>query len=411
MACILIAGGSLSGLLHAVLLRRDGHDVAVYERVSENMSSRGGGIATQTPLWEALENAGVLEPGAKKPGVPLRERVVFDRDGNVIANRLHHQIVTSWDSLYRLLRPALPDEFYHQGRDVKGLEQDEHGVKLFFRDGTHKYGDIVIAADGSRSTLRAELLPGHVPTYAGYVAWRGLVPESTLDAATREALCERMSFYTPEREQALIYSVPGEQGETDPGRRRLNLVWYRPAPVGGKLEDLLRGEDGTQYDVAIPPPAIARRTIVEMREAAAKLLPPPMRKMVLAIEMPFLQPVFDLQVPRLAVGRVALVGDAAVLARPHPGAGTTKAFQDAWALRQTLLKELGTAASANWKDDIRIRAALAQYDEERAEPGRTVWEHSRFLGTHLVPGSVGGRAPGEDQHPITLLNNTALGMH
>ncbi len=148
MATILIAGGSLSGLLHAVFLRRDGHDVAVYERVAENMSSRGGGIATQAPLWQALENAGVLQPGAKRPGVALRERVVFDEDGKVIASRLHHQIVTSWDSLYRLLRPALPDRFYHQGREVMGLEEDDQGVTFLFGDGARERGDMVIAAMG-----------------------------------------------------------------------------------------------------------------------------------------------------------------------------------------------------------------------------------------------------------------------
>src|SRR5580698_1847537 len=354
MARILIAGGSLSGLLHAIFLRRDGHDVAVYERVAENMSSRGGGIATQAPLWQVLENAGVLQPGAKRPGVALRERIVFDQDGKVIASRLHHQIVTSWDSLYRLLRPALPDRFYHQGREVIGLEEDDQGATFLFGDGARERGDMVIAADGARSTLRAQLLPGHKPAYAGYVAWRGLVAESALDTATRDALCERMSFFTPEKEQALIYSVPGEQGETEPGSRRLNLVWYRPAPEGEQLEELLTGEDGTRYEVAIPPPAIARRTIADMREAAARLLPSPMRNMVLATEMPFLQPVYDLHAPHLAIGRTALVGDAAVLARPHPGAGTTKAFQDAWALRQVLLKELGTAGGPDWKDDARL---------------------------------------------------------
>jgi 2-polyprenyl-6-methoxyphenol hydroxylase-like FAD-dependent oxidoreductase len=281
---------------------------------------------------------------------------------------------------------------------------------LRFGDGVRARGDIVIAADGSRSILRAQLLPGHQPAYAGYVAWRGLVAESALDARTREALCERMSFFTPEREQALIYSVPGEQGETEPGKRRLNLVWYRPAPMGGTLEELLTGEDGTRYDLGIPPPSISRRTLAAMREAAARLLPPPMRNMVLAIENPFLQPVYDLWAPRLAIGRTALVGDAAVLARPHPGAGTTKAFEDAWAFRQVLLKELGPAGSPAWQDDASIRGALAQYEQERSEPARAVWEHSRFLGTHLEPNTVGGRAPGEDQHPITLLHNTALGM-
>ena len=47
---------------------------------------------------------------------------------------------------------------------------------------------------------------------------------------------------------------------------------------------------------------------------------------------PFFQPIFDLESPHLVFGRVALVGDAAFVARPHVGAGVTKAALDAAAL-------------------------------------------------------------------------------
>ena len=284
MARILIAGGSLSGLLHATLLRRAGHDVEVYEKVAEDLAGRGGGLATQEPLWRTLEQAGLLAPGDERPGVRLTERVVLNHDGDILDRRDSDQLVTSWDSLYRMLRDALPAQFYHQDRAVKQVNEHPEPtargkrITLVFDDGTEEDGDLVIAADGAGSALRSQLLPGHDPEYAGYVAWRGLVAAEALDAATMDALQDRMSLYTPDgerdNEQILAYPVTGEQGETAENKRRLNFVWYRPTPEGEPLQQLLTGEDGKQYDHSIPPPAIAGKTIAALHEAAERLLPP-----------------------------------------------------------------------------------------------------------------------------------------
>src|SRR5256885_11690945 len=44
-----------------------------------------------------------------------------------------------------------------------------------FDDGSETRTDLLIGADGLRSTVRAQLIPDAEPRYAGYVAWRGLV--------------------------------------------------------------------------------------------------------------------------------------------------------------------------------------------------------------------------------------------
>jgi 2-polyprenyl-6-methoxyphenol hydroxylase-like FAD-dependent oxidoreductase len=57
---------------------------------------------------------------------------------------------------------------------------------------------------------------------------------------------------------------------------------------------------------------------------------------VTATSEPFVQAVFDIEVPRMAFGRVCLLGDAAFALRPHIAAGTAKAAADGWALAQAL---------------------------------------------------------------------------
>ncbi|WP_368735033.1 FAD-dependent monooxygenase, partial [Serratia marcescens] len=66
------------------------------------------------------------------------------------------------------------------------------------------------------------------------------------------------------------------------------------------------------------------------------------------------QPIYDLESPRLAFGRVVLLGDAAFVARPHVGAGVTKAALDAACLADAI-------AAA----DGMLEPALARYDIER----------------------------------------------
>ena len=69
-----------------------------------------------------------------------------------------------------------------------------------------------------------------------------------------------------------------------------------------------------------------------MRAAAERLLAPQLRALVRMVDEPILQPIYDLETPRMAFGRIAIIGDAAFVARPHVAAGVAKAADDAAAL-------------------------------------------------------------------------------
>ena len=167
--------------------------------------------------------------------------------------------------------------------------------------------------------MRQQLLPELQPLYAGYVAWRALIPEQAIPPAIHRELFEYMTFCLPPGEQFLGYPVAGPDNDLRPGHRRYNVVWYRPADERTELQRLLTDESGVTHSISIPPPLIRREAIAEMRAAAERLVAPQFRAIARLMDEPVLQPIYDLETPRMAFGRVAIIGDAAFVARPHVG--------------------------------------------------------------------------------------------
>src|SRR5690606_26337835 len=168
-------GGRLGRLVSGLLVFEAGWGVDVYERVAVEVAARGAGVVSPRELDDVLVQAGVNPESA--PAVTILERRTLDRKGRVIGKHVRRQTAISWNGLFRILRAAFPEDRYHLGTEFLRCEETSSGVTAWFADGSVKTADLLIGADGIRSSVRRQFLPECNPVYAGYVAWRGLIDE------------------------------------------------------------------------------------------------------------------------------------------------------------------------------------------------------------------------------------------
>ncbi|MFB2584248.1 FAD binding domain-containing protein [Herbiconiux liukaitaii] len=365
---IAVVGGSIGGLFAATLLARDGHRVTVLERSVHGLARRGAGLVAQQELFALLHEVG--RDDAARVGVVARERITLARDGRVAYSDPSPQTQLSWDHLYEVLRSLLPADAYRLSSPVQSVESTDQHAIVQFAGGRRERFDLVIGADGLNSVTRDAVAPEHREnTYVGYVTWRGLVAETSLPADAAETLLDRFAFFNGPNAHMLGYLVPGPAGEVHRGSRRYNWVWYRPM-TADQLSDLMARCGRSRQSVSLAPsqlPAELRDSLVAdgLRE-----LPRPFAAAVVAESEPFLQAIFDYVPPRMARGRVALLGDAAVMVRPHTAMGAAKAAGDAMTLA-TLLA------------DLPLHQALSRYDRERLPVGRAISDYGRRLAASL----------------------------
>jgi 2,6-dihydroxypyridine 3-monooxygenase len=340
---VLVAGGSIGGLTAAVLLRDLGCEVDVYERSQAALEDRGAGIVV-LPVTERY----FTERGGEDDRVSLELTywTYMDRKGDVLSADPDHFRFSGWSTIYRALLEAFGPDGYHLGHEMTGFDTRPDGVTLELLDRPSVQGELLVCADGLSSTARSILLPEVQPRYAGYVAWRGTTPEAALSQPARDDLADSMIYQVLDPGHILVYAIPDGRGQITPPHRVINFVWYRNYPIGGPFEDLMRGRDGGQRAGTLPPGTIREEHLAEMRSTAIEVLAPTLLEVVLGCEQPLIQAVFDLESPRMAFGRVCLIGDAAIGLRPHVAAGQAKACADAWALRDALAKADGDLASA-----------------------------------------------------------------
>jgi 2-polyprenyl-6-methoxyphenol hydroxylase-like FAD-dependent oxidoreductase len=304
--------------------------------------------------------------------------------------------MSAWANVYRPLKQRFPAESYHFGAELISFTERSR-VTANFADGSSASGDLLIGADGLRSAVRSQLFPAVEPAYAGYVAWRAMVPDHTLPAKLDDWLGSSYWFVLPPGEMFLCYPVPAKDAAR--GGRDWNIVWYRPAalPV---LEDFCTDASGRRHSLAaMPPPLIRPDVIAKLKADARALLPAGLADLV-ERSQPFFQAIFDVESPRLAVGRVVLLGDAAFVARPHVGMGVTKAALDALCLFRSLQNES-------------FEKALQRYDALRGEFGRRCIARARRLGAYIEARSrpeIAWAAGQLDQSPERVLHETAASL-
>jgi 2-polyprenyl-6-methoxyphenol hydroxylase-like FAD-dependent oxidoreductase len=209
---------------------------------------------------------------------------------------------------------------------------------------------------------------------------------------------DTFGFCLPDGEQIIGYPVAGPGNNTRRGHRAYNFVWYRPAASGPALEALLTDADGIQHPGGISPNKVSWKNVSDMRLDARRLLAPQFAEMIEKTAQPFLQPIYDLASSQIAFDRVALMGDASFVGRPHIGMGVTKAAQDAIALSDAI-RQHGPSA-----------AALRVYEHQRIPQGQMAVDRARWLGSYMQSRVHGLDAQTAERNAREVVAETAIDL-
>ena len=352
-----IVGGSIAGCAAAITLRRAGCDVTVFERSAGLLRDRGHGVGLSGEARAELVGEDLVD--ADLPGRPLTERSWFARDKDTPLGRLLWQqpfsaIMHNWGMLWANLRDRVADTDYRDGVSVTRVEPGADGVTLHSDGGTAERFDLVIGADGHRSLIRAAVDPAAEPVFSGYVLWRGGYPIAELPQPVPDVLHRQTVTIAFTGGHALMMIIP------DPGDVGLRIYWavyHQPTqPVRPRI-DHLSAADLPGLDTILSqhfPPYWAEVITKTRRDTTV------------------VHPVLDIRTLSYTAQRIALLGDAASLARPHTGSGAVKAVQDALALGR-LRREHDDWATV-----------LAEYDAGRRPAGAALVDLGRRIGEAQV---------------------------
>jgi 2,6-dihydroxypyridine 3-monooxygenase len=364
---VIVMGGSLGGLNAALWLRDAGCDVEVYERSEIPLAGLGAGIVLNPATVRYFTANGVLD--LDEISVPAGWLRYMDQEGGIVDEQPVSYLFSSYTALYRRFMDCFGKEHYHLNTPIEKFEQDADGVVVRLAEGCTKRCELLVCADGIRSTAREQLIRDATLEYAGYVAWRGTVSEDEVDPETYALLDEAIIYHVMPYSHMLAYPIPMVDGTSGSGRPQINWLWYCNVAEGRDLDDLMTDREGTRRAVSLYPGIVQSRHIEKLREDAKSALPPPLVEVTLETAEPFVQTVFDAEVPRMAFGRVALIGDAAFAARPHAAAGSAKAAEDAFKLSEAVKKADGN-----------VPAALKNWESSQLNLGRNVLFRTRKAG-------------------------------
>lgn len=373
---IAIIGAGLGGLVAGLTLARRGADVTIYEQAPA-LGDVGAGISLTPNASRVLEGLGLreyLESTGEQPAANFTRHyktwdiVVDIQRGDTRAEygapyyQIHRADLHA--ALAGLMEEASPGRI-HTGKGLKSLDDHGDGATLHFADGSSADADVVIAADGLRSIVRASMFDPQEPHHLGQIAYRGLVPRSALSAKWHTG--ESQNLIGP---GAVFVSYPVRQGEI------INFVglaktdaWAQEGwSIPATKEEVLERYAGWHESVA------------EMVNAAPL---DGLRKWGLFGHKPLTSYVHNC---------IGLIGDAAHPMLPFFGMGAAMAMEDG-AVIARCLTELGAP-----------REALKQYQTLRME-------RAHFVQSESAKG--GERLQGTDPDAMTrttLRNEDSLGL-
>ena len=392
---VAIVGGSLGGLFTGVALKhlRKDLNIRILERnPTPLLHDQGAGVVAGHDVQKFFRK----HDRTKTPlTVTSHQRLYLDRSGNVIDRENKEQHMTSWDLLYHLLRTnfdGVESEYakvpapeahegtttYDYGHQVTDIDfEGELAVKSKTSAGDVVTidADLLIGADGPSSMIRKFIDPQVQRKYAGYVAWRGTVPEDKVSQSARDVFVEKFPFFHTGGVQILAYTIPGPSGTVEPGKRLLNWVWYvNYEEESPEHVELMTDKDGKRHHITLPPGGIQNGVWNRQKVMAKEVLPPQFAELVEKTEIPFVQAITDVLSPAAVLpsdSRVLLIGDALAGFRPHTAASTNQAALDAMELAKAIDKII---------DGADRKETLKSWEEHVLGYAKTMQQHGVDIG-------------------------------
>jgi salicylate hydroxylase len=343
---VAIVGGGIGGLFAANALLAQGLRVAVYEQAPE-IAEIGAGVFLTPNSVRHLQRIG-LGPAVEKWGALVgADSRYFRHDGAPIAPV---QVTDSsgWNAtfgmhradLVEMLAGALPKGTVHTGHRCSGFEQDETMARLSFANGASTEADIVIAADGIHSELRAYVFASSQPVFSGSVAYRGLVSRDRVP----DWPADRWQMWLGKGRHFLAFPVRAG--------KLINYVGFVPTDEEMKESWSAPGD-----------PEVLRQAFAGWD--------PRIHQLLREVEITFRWALYDREpLPVWTKQRLSLLGDAAHPMLPHLGQGANQSIEDGMALATILAQADKTTAPM----------ALLAYEKLRRERVAEVQRGARANG-------------------------------
>jgi 2-polyprenyl-6-methoxyphenol hydroxylase-like FAD-dependent oxidoreductase len=344
VAKVLVVGGGIAGMCAAIQMSKVGIAVDLVE-IDSAWRTEGAGITLLGPTLRAFTEVGVIESimerGWCADGLDMYN-AHGQRIGQMPTRRVGRPDVPAGGGI---LRPVLAEILrdatlasgtqVRRGVTVKAMQDEETRVNVELTDGYRQTYDLVVGADGMRSSMRSALFPGAPqPRYTGQGSWRAVVP--------RPASIDRAAMFMGERIKAGVNPVSRTEMYLFVTEPRETPEHIEAADLPRTLRGLLAEFDGIIGDIR---DGLADQSRIVYRPFWALILPLPWH-----------------------LGRRILIGDAIHATTPHLASGAGLGVEDAVALAQEL-------ASATDPD-----AALQAFGRRRFERCRMVVENSLKLG-------------------------------
>ena len=337
---LLIAGGGIGALAAALSSARAGWQVRLYEK-AEVFSEVGAGLQLGPNATRILQGWGLGQALERLAAFPDKLLVRSAPSGRELASlslgsRCQQRYGAPYATLHRadlhsMLLDSVrlrPEVKLHLNSPVTGYTDTPEGVQLAWADGYSVEGDALIGADGLWSQVRLQTLEDHVAQPTGHLAYRALVRQSDLPKSLRS-------------QQVIVWLGPDMHLVSYPvrGGEWLNVVMF----TQGQVPD-----DHQDWDHAGLRDNVLTATAGHCAELTALVEAVPAWRLWALCDRP---PVAS--AAQMALGRVALLGDAAHPMPPYLAQGAGMAIEDA--------AELGRCLAGVVKPVADVPLALRRY--------------------------------------------------